>query len=344
MVKQTLTYALLLSLFIINSCGKNPLAPIYGSGPATFTHTPVAEEFLAEIIPLGGLNPPGHTIPTPHMYFKHETTNLGTSANKKDVFAPASGMVLHIIQPQGDFKVEIATSNTFTYYLDHIYLDSGIHEGSFVVAGQKIGTTSSISHSVDFGVINYEFDAPGLVNKNRYFEGLLHQDSPIKYYTDELKAKLYAKVGRTGPDKDGKFGYDQEGKLIGNWFHESVPNSGGSGADRAYWDKHLAFVYYNKIHDKIMVSIAGYLNSQLEHAYGVQDGALAPENVTPQSGLVVYELYGYNYDTGANNPLFSGVLIVQMMDDETIKVEAFADPGLDSSTVTFTSQAKIYKR
>jgi len=59
---------------------------------------------------------------------------------------------------------------------------------------------------------------------------------------------------------------------------------------------------------------------------------------------VVYELYGYNYDTGANNPLFSGVLIVQMMDDETIKVEAFADPGLDSSTVTFTSQAKIYKR
>ena len=61
--------------------------------------------------------------------------------------APGGGLVLTVLSRTvglPDYKIEVAMSSTFTYYIDHIVLDSGITVGSTLTAGQRIGHTGTL--------------------------------------------------------------------------------------------------------------------------------------------------------------------------------------------------------
>jgi hypothetical protein len=62
-----------------------------------FTEFPADMDKVSSIIPLGNLNPPGHTFPTGHMYFFTDTMMFPDGF---DIFAPG---VLYI---ESIFKVE----------------------------------------------------------------------------------------------------------------------------------------------------------------------------------------------------------------------------------------------
>lgn len=306
-----------------------PVSP----GPVSFTASPLATGDIVSVTPLGNLNPPAHTFPTDHIYFYWVDPDSPPPEppTPREVYAPAGGTVLWVLDQGGDQKLLVMASATCRWYLDHVLLDPGIGFGVPLVAGQRIGTTSPQSYALDLGVVNDEVTL-GFVRPERYPSDTLHADAPLKYFAEPLRTTLYAMVNRAGPDKDGKIDFDVAGRLSGNWFHESLPVQ--PGLDPAEGTKHLAFVVDMVDPSAIRVSIGGTLG--MTGAFAVQAGAPDPASVSVASGKVAYRLY---------NPWFPadqlGLLIVEMLDDVTIRAEYF--PGT-AETAEFTEAAQQYVR
>ncbi|HID11016.1 MAG TPA: hypothetical protein EYP17_06910 [Candidatus Latescibacteria bacterium] len=141
---------------------------------------------------------------------------------------------------------------------------------------------------------------------------------------------------RKGDPPWGEFDYDVPGRLVGNWFLEGISESDPLGE----WDKHLAFVYYTFDRGQIRIAIGGTLPVEVSYeGYAVVGNAPDPADVTVKTGKVAYWL---------TTPPEMGIekipdatLLVQMLDEETIKVEAFQG---HLSNPEFTEKALIYTR
>lgn len=317
-------------------------------GTLEFTALPADLDDFQYIVPLGNMSPPGHTAPTDHIYFVHEWQSAG-----KPVYAPAGGKILRI-QPfewsDGvEHNVAIGVTRACTYYMVHLVLDENLKVGDFVQAGQRLGVISRYAAAFDLGVMNRDILQP-FVNPKRYGYTQLYGDSPLKYFVEPYKSQLYAKVMREGEDKDGRFCYDVNGRLIGTWVEENVPPDPFKVPN--WGDYQLSFAYdvYRPVLIRISLgdgfpALSGDPLSLLSAGlYFVQNDAIPPENVTLASGKVTYYLYG---EAGAGEFPPSkgerrGLLIVQMLSEDRIKVEAFGDTT--SSTREFTSRARIYVR
>ena len=76
----------------------------------------------------------------------------------------------------------------------------------------------------------------------------------------------------------------------------------------------------------------------------VKNNDLDPASIDVETGMVKYEIYT-DYDNNAEFEPFDivGILLVQMIDDQTIKVEVFF--GQNAENVNeFTEKARIYRR
>ena len=170
------------------------------------------------------------------------------------------------------------------------------------------------------------------VRPERYIAGTLHGDSPFKYFSEPVKSELYARVARTGADKDGQINFDRTGRLAGNWFvpdlQPSATENFGNGS------KHLAFVRDVADPDRIRISIGGSL--AIAGAFYVEAAAPDPAEVSTATGMVRYQLF---FAPQATQP--AGTLVVQMLADDRIKVEAFQGA---SASGDFTDRALSYIR
>jgi hypothetical protein len=89
--------------------------------------SPLADSLIAFITPLGNLNPPGHTLPTDHIYFyfvdpDHCPCDLATP---REVRAPAAGTVAYILRVTDD-KVGIRIDDRVMYYPGHLRVAAGM--------------------------------------------------------------------------------------------------------------------------------------------------------------------------------------------------------------------------
>jgi len=292
-----------------------------------FTVSPIAVSAIEFVTPLGGLNPPGHTLPTDHIYFYHRLYNPGAPAY--EVVAPAGGTVTALIQ-HGDSKVYVAVTATETYYLDHVILDPNIRQGVTVTAGQRLGVTSTASYGIDLGLVNTAV-TQGFIVPARYSNDSLHADAPLKYFEEPLRATLYGLVTRSGADKDGRIDFDQPGRLSGNWFLDSLPISESSVL--AAGTMQLAFVRDSREPDERRICIGGTLS--MAGIYGVAPDDPDPADVSAASGRVEYHLI----PQGISDP---GILLVQVIGADAIRVETF--PGGTPGSVAFTSAVRTYRR
>ncbi len=342
-LKQTTSQVLLVLIMVstLIACGKKSVPGSSGdscnilsfSGSANpqfnalgvFTLSPVDPSAINFIIPLGNLNPPGHTYPTDHMYFVLKNSNVDVNT----VLAAASGTVVDLYQPGGtDWKVVIKVDQSFYYYYDHIHIAPGIKKGSTIVVGQAMGTNSGNAAAIDFGVYNYN-NAPlaGVLDRCLQ-ESESYADSAIKYYSGSTQATLYELSGSTY----GKIDYDEAGKLVGDWAlsgHEALESNAVG----------LAFVYHVGS-SSLRIAVGGTLTGGAM-TYAVQDNAPDFKIITPGSGQINYQLYpSINGDDSVSGVQY-GVLAVQMISDTQIKVEIFTGTG---STATFDGNAQIYNR
>ena len=356
-MKRFYTVFVFFSLILaMSACKKNHDEPSNGerifdsslpSGNLVFSQYPVDPYDITFIIALGHQSPPGHTRPSDHMYFVGVTP--GTI-----LYAPVSGKVLDTFtfdegNGEHDNRITIGVTSTSSYYFMHVLLDSGIKVGDKIKTGQRLGIIGATNvTNFDMGVMLKTIHIPFL-DTALYGPGSLYCDSPIKHYPADMQAALYARVQRTGDEKDGKICYDEAGKLSGNWIAEAAKSFDPLNADN-YESYFVSFAYgcfdpsrmiISIGNDSFFTSVNGNASFNGDQLFYVQDGAEKFETITPASGKATYKLYG----TGEFNPNLNqrlGLLIVQMMDDQKIKIEFFDDTLSDDHD--FTSNAKIYVR
>jgi hypothetical protein len=310
---------------------------ITAKGPGTFTFAPFDTAQIPVISPLGQLGPPGHVLPTDHIYI-HFVNPFGNpfanDCSKRPVYAVGSGVVNFMIQPAGtDWKVGVEMTRTFMYYFDHIYPMPGTTVGTVITAGQQIGTTNGFCPSIDLGVVDLDVVLPGLLTPERY-GSTRYTGAPLKYFIEPLRSALYRRVDRApgDPNRDGKIDYGVRGRLVGDWFLSTLPKTYESAGPNG-WSQSLAFVYDNVNPSIIRVSIGGTLPIGL---WSVEGNTPDPVSVSVATGKVVYKLIPYG---GNSQP---GMLAVQMIADDRIRIEVFL--GSTAMNPAFTANALEYVR
>lgn len=310
------------------------------STQAVFTVAPVNMPDGATITPLGHIQPVGHVLPTDHVYFYATNWDhpLQGDVTVRPVYAPGEGVVtwmLHVQSGIPDWKVMFRMTSTFYWYLDHVQIDPAIKVGTRVHAGDVIGTTNP-GGSIDLGAYDLSVKLTGLVAPERYPDQTLYCVSPWKYFSEPLRSAQYARIRRvpSAPDRDGRIDYDVPGRLVGNWFHESLPKTMvSSGPDG--WPKSIAFAYDFNDPSIVRISIGGTVSTP--GMWRIPNDAPRPENVSVANGKVSYRLMYLESYTQQ-----SGLMLVEMLAADRIRVQVFE--GSQAATGDFDSRAQIYVR
>src|SRR4029077_18336826 len=123
------------------------------------------------------------------------------------------------------------------------------------------------------------------------------------------------------------------GKLIGDWFHSSLPVDPNSAGSPDGWTKSLSFAkdWYD---GRSRAAIGGTISSPFAAGIGSSDPD--PANVTPASGAVSYQVTV----PGALQP--HGWLLVQMTAADRIKIQFFDSTA--ARPTAFTAAAQEYLR
>lgn len=323
-------------------CGKNPYNLIYGHKRGDlFTASPMKVADLTQIVALGNLNPPGHVFPTDHMYFYYRTSLDDTVVRK--VYAPASGRIEDIgSSGGGDQSLRVIVNSRMQYDMGHIFVSSSLKVGDTITAGQEIGTNGG-AYGIDLGVVDAEVTA-GFINPKRYPCSGLHKISAWSVFTPSVQAELLPKSARLSGDPGGTFVHDKAGTMAGNWFGDGLPETDQANVISAN-PKHLAIVYDNFLPTQIRVSFGGDLNATITGAYGVQAGAMAPENTSVDSGTVCYELRNYNVNTHQSEATRVGYLLLKLVNGGQLSAEVVETTTVPcSGALTMSAGAKTYYR
>jgi hypothetical protein len=311
--------------------------PAPSGGVAQFSFLPVSIAPGQSVTALGNLNPPGHVLPTDHIYFYDSdlSANRALGAEVRDVIMPATGAVVFIIKPSGtDYKVMFRATDNFYFYLDHVFLSQTLAMGQVLQAGAKIGVTGS-GAAIDLGAFDMTVKHDGFLDTLRYPGQTLHYVAPRSYFAPALRDSIDAHLYRsaTATDKGGKIDFGIAGKLVGDWFLLGMPKDSSSGPYG--WTRSLSFAYDYYDPSKVRISIGGTIGNP--GVWGIDPLAPRPETVTTANGIVAYKLYS------PFDPQFpsTGLLLVQMIDASTIKAELFP---AGSSANQFDSSAIVFVR
>ena len=311
------------------------------AGPGTFTALPMDSAWLNNIISLGWINPPSHTLPTDHIYFGYvQKLGMPAAPGPLTIYAPGTATVQQINRvPVGavaECKVWLRMTSTFTYYLDHLVLDPAFQVGSTVSAGQRLGTTG-VGPSFDMGVIDEQINL-AFLNPARYgapgYSQTYHCGKPLTYFTEALKAQLYPLVDREGADKDSRIDFDVAGRLVGNWFLDTTPAVVDGSA--AGWACELTFAYDCQHPSKVLIGIGGTL--ELMGKWVIPADSPDPATIGVAQGLVAYPLWS------PFDPVRTGTMLVQLLDATHLKVEVFLGAPRPGEALAFDGNAKLYAR
>jgi len=351
-----------------------------GKGPVRFTHSPMRLEDVERITPMG-LMVGGHVCPIDHGYFYPKPLKPGEP--HFDVYSPTDGfivMVSHRTQLTGsteqrreydDYALHIEHSATvYTFYdlltsLDPAILrelDASTRDRFTrkqmgppiqvripVKAGQVVGKVGG--RSLDMAVIDTSTRLKGFLTPSLYghYAWRVHVVDPFVYFDQPLRSQLLKLNPRQVDPPFGKIDYDIDGRLVGNWFREGRGGYPGDRRDpRGYWLGHLAFAYHHVDPSVVIVSMGDFDGRPRQ--FGVQGNGPDPAKVSAADGLVKYDLVyapfnsnGTPIELGPQMRGVQGVLLVQLIENRKLKVEAF--PGKTVAAVTgFTKGASSYER
>ncbi|MBW2618173.1 MAG: hypothetical protein JRC92_04800 [Deltaproteobacteria bacterium] len=349
-----------------------------GEGSVTFTYPPVDLGDVSFFTPLGNMTAGGHILPTNHTYFSF-TTQEQVYPPPYRVIAPADGRLVMVCRLEftnsspdqswttGSYNLYIEHSCTFySYFINVNELSSRIQAalGQELAVGEYKYLRLEISageilawagswRAVDFGVVDTARENYFVVPEHYGSHETLYIQSPFDYYGEPLKSQLEAIGPRTAEPLGGKNHYDIDGRLAGNWFLDGCGTYQGCEG-RPYYYAHLAFVYDNMLPQWLAFSFSEAF--PLDGQYGIRNNQPDPAEVSPESGLIKYDLancfrYSPSPQNGSSDPLHYdpndspvlGALLVQMLDGRSIKVEQF--PGMTADEVGgFTEGALVFGR
>ncbi len=326
-----------------------------------YTFPYVEPSNIREITPLGNVDPPGHTIPTNHVYT--HLTLPRESTQTLPLYLPADVWLAHIsinhgfTQDPEDDTIYFAVCKDVIGYFNHVKklspemqkivdnykcsADNNKNNCMIQVLiplkkGTYLGEVGRLQGNFDFGTIDLRTEH-NFVNEERYAERTLHIQCPFDYYAPELKNKYYSLL--QGDSKScGKTNYDIPETLQGNWFYgDSREYYGGD------WVKHAFFGYDNVKPERAVLSFGGVIvpeNGLRWKFIPVNSGTINRKFEDVKADETIYCYDANNQDQFNKSP--SGRILVKMENDKQIKVE-YQNGGC-SGNLIFTNNAKIYER
>jgi hypothetical protein len=373
-------YTTLIALFIVSSIisgckGSSNNVPEASIPTAAqvplpfFTVLPISETDFKGFVPLGNLNPSGHTFPTDHHYFY--LTDCCTT--KYPVYSPGHVWITqvslseHVTDGYSDYSITLNPCQEVYGILGHVselsaslldqigaFPDSGCSTYSTggktyrmcskdvmieVAAGIEIGKAGGNpgQYALDFGVydtrVSQSFVNPGRFSQARYLYGV----SAIDYFSSGLQTILENRAGnsdgtihRTIAPIGGTIVNDVAGTIQGLWFKPGQPTYPE--------DPHLALVFDNVDPTKPCFSVG---TSQVGLGSGVysftptSSGTINRQfnQVTADGTLSIYQDFPSSPGT---------VILVQLINDSQLRVEK--QTTSDGPPWAFTVNAVDYER
>lgn len=241
-----------------------PIKPIKLPQPVdSFTIFPVAIAAISSIIPLGNLNPTGHTFPTDHCYI-----NLVSNTTPTSVWAPGNVKLFNISRSQRfkentteligqDYTLMLSVNATYYIRFDHLsalsptinnLLSSAIENdcntyntGGVTYKQCRFAVNLPITAGTEMGKVGGQSSIAGL-DFGAYTHGVLSPNGvvcPFTFFKQTIFDSFKSKFGngfkqRTTPPLCGTVLQDVVGTLKGRWLKQGQP----------YYpeDPHIAFV------------------------------------------------------------------------------------------------------
>jgi hypothetical protein len=349
-----------------------------GTGHTALTSAPMNYADVHHVEPYG-LMIGAHVMPIDHWYFS--PADFNSPRDTYPVYAMGDATITDISRRTSDtasgrakteeFRLVFTQSCTFFYYYDLVtslsqdILDQAselqtkdyVSPSIKVKAGDLIGRIGG--QTLDFAVWDTTKPLTGFINPDSYKgeSWKIYTANPLDYVSQDVKDSILAKLIRTTEPIQGKIDYDQEGKLVGNWFLENTNGYAGKQQE-GYWSGHLAVVYNYIDQTAIQVSIGDWQGEATQ--FSVAGNAPDPATINAGSGIVKYELGQVSYvdsngrfinfstdfvkDAKISNPnQIQGTILLQLTEKHKLKVELF--PNKTAKQVAgFSSAAKIYVR
>lgn len=348
-----------------------------GTSTAVFTVSPVPIARIVGWVPLGNLNPPSHTFPTDHQYIYLSGFNT-PNAEPVPLVAPgnititgarrtsySSGNVDYSVtfmacrEVSAEFGHVTSLSDAvlsklgaFDQQCDSYSPQAGITVHSCYTrrgnvplqAGEPMGTSRGLDLSLfDSRTADITYANPARWTRNASGFDHFHVVPFSDYYAEPERSAIAAKVGgfdgrtrRTALPIGGSIGSDVPGTVQGSWVRPGMPT---------YPEPpHLAITPDPVDPSLVSISIGTSLTGMnaMVPRFTPSTGAInhAPASITPGPEIHCWE--------AAIDPrLNAGVLLVQLVDAATLKIEGRAGHTRtceDERPWAFTGNAVTYVR
>lgn len=335
-----------------------------------FTSYPGLIDSVLSLIPLGNLNPSGHTFPTDHHYLNFKLGDNG----RLPILAVCDGWISIIKATENvtegftDYVLTIQPCNEFFITYGHL---SGIPDELYsqalpfdfcntyttgavtyylcekhqlkipVFAGDTIGYVGQHPMGyigIDIGCYDERVNLP-FANDERFPNSFYkHAVSLVNYYSEAMKDELLEfsgdwglSVRRTVEPLEGVVCQDIAGTAQGVWFNPAQPDNPE--------DPHLALVYHNVLATKQLFSVGTSIPGLGVEVYSFTPESSGTHNRNFSEVTHDGQIYTYS-DLGAI--FVDNVLILQLTDENTLKIEL--QTKADGPPWNFTDNYAVFIR
>jgi hypothetical protein len=207
-------------------------------GDELLTQSPVKPEEMSTVVPIGNLAPPGHVLPTYHMYYNYiHTGGSDNHSLKTTLYVPADMTVTQMMKmdnadldpPYEAYRIDFAICKQVTGYfilvqelsdklaaamqppydrtqVSDVGKDKKTHNWYKNVnvqlkAGEILGYAGGKvgdPSGLDMALVDIRKPKPTLANPERWSSSDLYYVCTLDYYEPSLSQQLYAKLGDFG--------------------------------------------------------------------------------------------------------------------------------------------------
>ncbi len=316
-----------------------------GSAPAVFERLPIDRQHLAAILPLGTLGR-DEALPS------SDAMLIPRIGQVPAVHAMADGLVIEVDEAAGAITMRVR--DQVRVRIGGLTLQQGISVGRVVRAGDTLGVLdpSRDDAMLAVRVMDAGVQRTNWVNAERY--GARRNAAFFaRYLVDAERSAAFALVRRAAPDLEGRIDYDRQGRVVGTWFDPASPAVASTAQmttvspfaavraseldpSAAIAPVALTFAYDAERPGQVRVAAGSGLAATLG-IRGVRMVAWEdpdPADIGVSSGIVRYHLFSSD---DARIGQAEQVLLVQLITDDTLRVEIVAARG--AASAGFSSRA-----
>lgn len=348
-----------------------------GSQKQLFKMSPIAPSEISTIIPLGNLAPPGHVLPTTHMYYRYLHTN--NVPKLTTLYVPADMTATKIMlsdnnslpTPYNSYRIDFSVCDEVQGYFILVFnindkLKAAFHEPYDKVetsnvggikqehnsiknvsvklnAGEVLGTGGgglTMPNALDVGLSDTRIPSPTVANSARWIPQDLHYVCSLDYFPDTIKQTLYTKFG----DFSGH-ALDITSPQCGEVYQDIPGTAQGiwvskTSAAQGLWDvpNNLALVHSNFNHKEAVFSMGNILQQ-----LGFNNSNIY--TFSPQSdGLTNIDFNKvtpngkiYCYETSNSSHNPGITAIIQLLDANTLRIGKLSNSTCGSGPWQFSS-------